>query len=119
MKNRRANTTLTDEQLAANVDRVREWRERNPERRRLRARRNQLTRRARQHDAFIEDIDGIILYERDMGICGICKTVVNFTAFHIDHVVPLSKGGLHKYENVQIAHPLCNIKKGARIEHNG
>lgn len=31
----------------------------------------------------------------------------------IDHIIPLSRGGAHSYENCQISHLLCNIKKGA------
>lgn len=34
--------------------------------------------------------------------------------FHVDHVVPLSKGGMHGYTNVQPAHPRCNMRKGAK-----
>ena len=29
----------------------------------------------------------------------------------IEHVIPLSKGGLHSWENVDLAHRLCNSKK--------
>jgi 5-methylcytosine-specific restriction endonuclease McrA len=31
----------------------------------------------------------------------------------IDHITPLSEGGLHCYENVQPAHSLCNHVKGS------
>jgi 5-methylcytosine-specific restriction endonuclease McrA len=38
--------------------------------------------------------------------------------WHLDHVVPLSRGGEHSYANVQVAHPFCNLSKGPRlIEH--
>lgn len=33
----------------------------------------------------------------------------------IDHIVPISKGGGHTWDNVQVAHRLCNIHKGDRI----
>lgn len=32
----------------------------------------------------------------------------------IDHIIPLSKGGTHTVENVQLAHYRCNTKKGNR-----
>lgn len=35
-------------------------------------------------------------------------------AFHIDHYVPLSKGGEHKLENLVIACPKCNLNKSAK-----
>ena len=34
--------------------------------------------------------------------------------FHIDHIIPLSKDGNHTLTNLQITHPLCNLKKGNR-----
>lgn len=38
--------------------------------------------------------------------------------FHVDHVIPLIRGGRHNYENVQTAHPYCNIAKRDRVEVN-
>jgi 5-methylcytosine-specific restriction endonuclease McrA len=32
--------------------------------------------------------------------------------WHIDHIVPVSKGGKHVRENLQITHSMCNLKKG-------
>jgi 5-methylcytosine-specific restriction endonuclease McrA len=46
------------------------------------------------------------------GMCGICKQFIE-GKFHVDHVIPLSKGGMHGYVNVQPAHPVCNQRKGA------
>jgi 5-methylcytosine-specific restriction endonuclease McrA len=34
--------------------------------------------------------------------------------FHIDHYLPLSKGGLHKIENLVISCPTCNLTKSAK-----
>ena len=34
---------------------------------------------------------------------------------HIDHKIPLAKGGKHIIGNIQILCPTCNIKKGAKI----
>lgn len=34
---------------------------------------------------------------------------------HLDHYVPLSKGGADNLENVRPTHGLCNIKKGAKV----
>lgn len=30
----------------------------------------------------------------------------------VDHVIPLSKGGTHTWDNVKLAHKRCNSKKG-------
>ena len=32
-------------------------------------------------------------------------------AASLDHIIPLSQGGTHTYNNVQLAHFLCNISK--------
>lgn len=33
----------------------------------------------------------------------------------IDHIIPISKGGGHTWNNVQVAHRVCNINKGNHI----
>jgi 5-methylcytosine-specific restriction endonuclease McrA len=36
----------------------------------------------------------------------------------MDHIVPISKGGTHTLDNVQMAHRFCNLSKGNRsINH--
>lgn len=95
--------------------RSRAWETSNPERRRLLSRKSANTRRARKLDQFVEDIDPQVVFERDEGICGICDTAV-IGRFHVDHIIPLSKGGLHAYNNVQTAHPTCNERKGSKLQ---
>lgn len=43
-------------------------------------------------------------------ICGICNQYIEGD-FHLDHIVPLSRGGLHRVDNLQLAHPVCNQSK--------
>lgn len=54
------------------------------------------------------------LYLRDKGICGICNLAVKegSTEQSIDHIIPLSRGGTHTWDNVQLAHINCNKSKG-------
>ena len=89
------------------------WAE-DPELMRLAARRQGATRRARKEGAFVEDVDPAVVLKRDGGICGICREPIT-GAWHVDHVVPLARGGEHSYRNTQAAHPLCNFSKGARL----
>lgn len=35
------------------------------------------------------------------------------TDYHVDHIQPLSKGGLNTVDNICIACPKCNLQKGA------
>ncbi len=58
------------------------------------------------------------LYMRDMGICALCGKHIDFDCDvnsnnypTIDHIIPISKGGLHKWDNVQLACRGCNMKK--------
>lgn len=83
------------------------WRARNPEENRVRAARWY----GRKKDAFVEHVDALIVLERCDGVCGICGHDVDPTSFEIDHIIALSRGGLHNYENSQIAHPVCNRRK--------
>lgn len=48
------------------------------------------------------------------GRCGICHEIIH-GPFHYDHIVPIARGGQHSTENLQIAHPLCNVKKKDRL----
>lgn len=34
--------------------------------------------------------------------------------FHVDHIIPLAKGGAHEVTNLCIACPSCNLRKAAR-----
>lgn len=47
-------------------------------------------------------------------VCGICNLAIA-GAFHIDHIIPISKGGLHEVSNLQLAHPFCNLSKKDRL----
>lgn len=114
----------------ANPDRVnaknRAWREANPEKASAsrkkwdannptkRLERKQV-RRARKIGAYVEAVNRAVVYKRANGICGICGLPVSYDKFHVDHIVPLSKGGLHCYANTQPAHPRCNLKKSNRL----
>jgi 5-methylcytosine-specific restriction endonuclease McrA len=112
----------------AYIDRAREWAEANPDRRReiadawdksesgrLSRRNRAAIRRARLLALPTESIDLLVVYERDSGLCGLCGGPVDPDDWHLDHVVPLAKGGHHIYDNVQVAHPRCNLAKGANL----
>ncbi|MDF9748643.1 endogenous inhibitor of DNA gyrase (YacG/DUF329 family) [Arthrobacter sp. ES3-54] len=79
-------------------------------------------RRAQKRGTQVEDLRPVDIYERDIWICGLCVTPVDPTSAwpdpmspSLDHILPLSRGGTHTYENVQLAHLTCNVSKGNRI----
>ena len=48
--------------------------------------------------------------------CGICgKPILNMREIEVDHVVPWSKKGLTKADNVQLAHFWCNRSKSTKL----
>ena len=62
------------------------------------------------------------LYARDGGVCQICGRHIDFDCDSnddrypsIDHIIPLSKGGLHTWDNVQLACRVCNYQKSDTI----
>ena len=63
----------------------------------------------------------VAVYHRDHGRCGLCHKRVPLTkkyphplAATVDHIVPITQGGEHTFENVQLAHARCNLLKGNR-----
>lgn len=71
-------------------------------------------RRAAQSSVTAEAVNRHIVWLRAQGRCGICCESVDFIEMHLDHIVPISRGGAHRYDNVQPAHAFCNLSKGAR-----
>lgn len=41
------------------------------------------------------------------------ESSLRFEPLPPNHVIALSRGGLHSYENVRLAHWICNARKGA------
>ncbi len=70
-------------------------------------------RRAARHGVEAEKVDRNVVYDRDKGFCHICGVAVFHENWHLDHIVPISKGGKHIYSNVAVSHPGCNIRKRA------
>lgn len=112
---RRENPSYMRDWHAANPGHSAKWRRANPDRARELWRRQAGRRKALKLQQFIEDVDSSVVYQMHGGMCGICKQFVPEDDFHVDHVIPLSKGGMHGYINVQPAHPLCNLRKGDRV----
>jgi 5-methylcytosine-specific restriction endonuclease McrA len=46
-------------------------------------------------------------------ICG--EVIPEGSSWHLDHIVPIARGGGHTWENVAVSHATCNIRKGAKL----
>lgn len=70
--------------------------------------------RARVAGVQWDMVDLRTVYARDSGICGICGEPVSIDVVTFDHIVPISRGGPHLFENLQPAHFGCNSAKRTR-----
>ena len=98
-----------------NPDYMRSYRQEHEKRFRDYYRQKCSRRRAKIFKAFVEEIDRGVVFERDSGICYLCGLPVDPNNWHLDHKIPLSKNGLHCYDNVGVTHPSCNHKKKDKI----
>lgn len=99
---------------SANADtiraRARRWAKDNPGRRMEQERKR---RAAKWGAERIETIDRERVIARDNSTCHLCGKKVRRSDIHLDHLIPLSKGGTHTYNNVAVAHSRCNVIRGA------
>jgi 5-methylcytosine-specific restriction endonuclease McrA len=85
---------------------VRKWRQDHPFETRLMGH----NRRTKMRGRIIkEDISNW-----ESRICGICNLSID-GKFDIDHIIPISRGGLHKTSNLQLAHIFCNRSKHNKL----
>lgn len=96
----------------------------NKEKKRARWRKREAIRRGSISSKYLES-DVIDLYGTT---CYICLEEIDMSAsrrsgignnweqgLHIDHIIPLSKGGNDSIDNVRPAHAICNLKKGSKL----
>ena len=55
------------------------------------------------------------LRKRQMGICYYCHADLE-ERFQVDYKIPLSRGGANTSENIVLACPSCNQRKGAMTD---
>lgn len=108
-KHRHLNQTPCDKCREANAARVRQRR---------------VTKTLNKSDAYSLD-DLFLSYGTK---CHICKTEIDLDAprrvgldegwqrgLHVDHLIPISKGGSDTLDNVRPSHGICNLRKSATI----
>jgi hypothetical protein len=52
--------------------------------------------------------------KRQGGRCAICGGMM-LEGYHVDHRVPLARGGMNTADNIQLTHGICNLRKGAKL----
>ena len=101
-----------------------QWRLDNPEKARL----NNLMKEQRRRAAKASVESDFFTYEDVLNLygntCHICNLKIDLSAnrkvgldgwengLHLDHLMPLARGGSHTLKNIRPSHGYCNIKKG-------
>lgn len=68
----------------------------------------------RASDSHFTKEDVRIAYKSQKGKCWHCGKFVG-DDYHIDHLIPLDKGGSNEARNIVISCPKCNLSKGAKL----
>ncbi len=77
-------------------------------------------RRARKNNAEGQHSPAEVtdLFARQRGLCASCKSKLSVrkpNRYHIDHIVPISKGGSDWISNIQLLCPPCNSSKKDKL----
>jgi len=86
------------------------WRKENPEK----AAAIKVRYKARKLNQAPEDANKTLI-QRIYLECSILNKSTGYTKWHVDHIFPLSKGGLHHQNNLQLLLAKDNLSKGAKI----
>lgn len=88
-----------------------------------RNRKHASARRAIMRGAESEVFEPVDIFERDGWKCLLCGDPVNRDlrwpdpmSASLDHIVPLSRGGVHIPSNTQCSHLVCNVRRGNRFQ---
>ena len=75
-------------------------------------------RRALQRESEVEPIDLNLVWDDSFGICFLCGTPMDRQYTYpdprlpsLEHIIPLSRGGTHTYDNLTYTHLQCNNRK--------
>jgi 5-methylcytosine-specific restriction endonuclease McrA len=109
---RRGRTKRREEQPDLRKAADAKYRQANAMRRRKDAAARTRRKRALRRGGSAQPYDRRTIYQRDGGRCHICGETVDPDRFHLDHLVPIADGGADAPENVAVAHPRCNLRRG-------
>lgn len=89
--------------------------ERSWERSKQRNSAHSAVRRARKVGAHAEHVNRAAIIARDDSTCYLCGKRCRPDEIHLDHIVPLARGGAHRPDNLAVACAKCNTAKGTRM----
>ena len=89
------------------------WRLAHPEAARAKSA-NYRARKLTADGAFSAD-DVVYLYTDQQQSCAYCGNTL-LAGYHVEHRIPLIRGGSNSLENLCLACPTCNLRKGAKTD---
>lgn len=89
----------------------REWYKNNPEWAVAKEARRRAAKKSSEKHFSKEDVKRI--YDEQNGQCVCCGEPLS-GGYHVDHIIPLSKGGSNGPDNIQLLLPVCNVQKKDR-----
>lgn len=108
-------TERNRERSSENVERARAWKDANPDRARELSRLARSRRRARIKgaggDHTTDDLAAILKAQK--GCCAYCRAKLSGKK-HVDHIIPLARGGSNGRANLQYLCRPCNQSKSAK-----
>jgi 5-methylcytosine-specific restriction endonuclease McrA len=69
--------------------------------------------RAKENGGTFTRADILFLYASQRGGCVACKRAL-LLDYHIDHIIPLVRGGRNSKDNIQLLCPPCNMEKSGK-----
>lgn len=92
---------------------MKKWAAENPEKARYISHDYRVRRRGQKSGKIYWDE----VWNRFTGSCPLCTKPLHIGVqkFHMDHIHPLSQGGLHATHNLQVVHSTCNLRKHTKV----
>lgn len=108
-KMRRHNSSISAKRVQDACD----WAKRNPAKRKAISRQYKAKRRAQEGEGIT---GGVLSAWTDAmpKVCFYCGCDCA-AGFHVDHFIPLAKGGTHVLTNLRMSCPGCNLRKSAKM----
>lgn len=112
LQNKERMNALGRANAAANRERERERALRayykNPNKYKIRARAREMLLNSMEELVTPEEIEQMFIDQQ--GLCAYCECHIS-TGYHIDHMLPLSRGGQGDWSNIALTCPFCNLSK--------
>ncbi len=94
-----------------NKENLIKWKLENPENARIHDQNKRARKRYNVGSCRLSNGLASKLYKQQDGKCNYCKKLLIEKIYHMDHIMPLSLGGSHSDNNIQLLCQFCNLSK--------